>query len=87
MKSKIDEKVIFGMMNIGKNPTVSIAKQTNIEVHFFDFKSDIYDHVLKIEFLDHLRSEIKFPTIEALKNQLHKDKIEAIKRVDFMFKM
>ena len=87
VKSEIDEKVVFGMMNIGKNPTVSSAEQTNIEVHFFDFKSDIYDRVLKIEFLDHLRSEIKFPTIEALKNQLLKDKLEAIKRIDFMFKM
>lgn len=37
--------------------------------------------------MDHLRSEIKFPTIEALKNQLLKDKLEAIKRIDFMFKM
>ena len=87
VKSKIDEKVVFGMMNIGRNPTVSSAEQTNIEVHFFDFKSDIYDRVLKIEFLDHLRSEIKFPTIEALKNQLIKDKLEAINRIDFMFKM
>ena len=87
VKSKIDEKVVFGMMNIGKNPTVSSAEQTNIEVHFFDFKSDIYDRVLKIEFLDHLRSEIKFPTIKALKNQLIKDKLEAVNRIDFMFKM
>ena len=87
VKSKIDEKIVYGMMNIGKNPTVSVAEQTNIEVHFFDFKSDIYDCTLKIEFLDFLRREIKFPTIEALKNQLIKDKLEATKRIDLMFKI
>ena len=77
VKSQIKGVEVFGMMNIGKNPTVSEGNQTKIEVHFFDFSANLYGAVLKIEFLNHLRSEIKFPNIEALKLQLEKDKADA----------
>ena len=77
VKSQINGVEVFGMMNIGKNPTVSEGNQTKIEVHFFDFNANLYGAVLKIELLDHLRSEIKFPNIEALKLQLEKDKADA----------
>ena len=77
VKSQIKGVEVFGMMNIGKNPTVSEGNQTKIEVHFFDFSAKLYGAVLKIELLDHLRSEIKFPNIEALKLQLEKDKADA----------
>ena len=75
------------MMNIGKNPTVSSGNQIYIEVHFFDFKSYIYGKFLTIELLDYLRSEIKFPNIEALKIQLEKDKVNAINHIDLISKM
>jgi riboflavin kinase/FMN adenylyltransferase len=78
VKSQIKGVEVFGMMNIGKNPTVSEGNQTKIEVHFFDFSANLYGAVLKIELLDHLRSEIKFPNIEALKLQLEKDKSDAV---------
>ena len=77
VKSQIKGVEVFGMMNIGKNPTVNEGNQTKIEVHFFDFSANLYGAVLKIELLDYLRSEIKFPNIEALKLQLEKDKADA----------
>ena len=77
VKSKIEDKTIFGMMNIGTNPTVN-GKTRSIEVHFFDFNADIYNSELKIEFLKRLRSEQKFKNIKALKNQLTKDKETAL---------
>jgi len=64
------------MMNIGTNPTVD-GKKRSIEVYFFNFKSDIYDAELKIEFLKRLRSEQKFENLEALKMQLKKDMTNA----------
>lgn len=72
VKSEIEGKTIFGMMNIGSNPTVD-GKTRSIEVHFFNFNKDIYNSELKIEFLKRLRSEEKFENIEALKTQLRKD--------------
>ncbi|NRD24432.1 bifunctional riboflavin kinase/FAD synthetase [Winogradskyella litoriviva] len=72
VKSKFKDKTIFGMMNVGTNPTVD-GKNQSIEVHFFNFNQDIYNAELKIEFLKRLRSEEKFQNLNALKIQLNKD--------------
>jgi len=77
VKSKIADQTVFGMMNIGTNPTVD-GKTHSIEVHFFDFNADIYGSELKVEFLNRLRSEQKFESIEALKKQLKKDREAAL---------
>ena len=64
---------IFGMMNIGHNPTLGENERT-IEVDFFDLKEDLYDSVLCISLLAFIRPEEKFSSVEALKTQLHKDR-------------
>ena len=73
MKSEINGATVFGMMNIGFNPTVSGTKKS-IEIHFFDFNQDLYGLQLQIDILDRLRDEHKFESITALKEQLSKDK-------------
>jgi len=73
VKSLIDDKTVFGMMNIGTNPTVNGKKQS-IEVHFFDFNKNIYNKKIQVQLLKRLRDEKKFDSIEALKTQLHLDK-------------
>jgi riboflavin kinase/FMN adenylyltransferase len=65
------------MMNIGYNPTVS-GTEKSIEVHFFDFDQDLYDLELQIDILDRLREEHKFESVDALKDQLSKDKITSL---------
>ena len=72
VKSLIDEKTVFGMMNIGSRPTVDGNHQT-IEVHFLDFNQDLYDKNLTIELIYFLRDEQKFDSIDLLINQLKKD--------------
>jgi riboflavin kinase / FMN adenylyltransferase len=69
----IKNKAVYGMMNIGMNPTVNGEKES-IEVHFFDFDKDIYNKKIQIDMLHRLRDEIKFESVEALKEQLLKDK-------------
>jgi riboflavin kinase/FMN adenylyltransferase len=71
--AEIDGKSVYGMMNIGFNPTVQGKKRT-IEVHFFDFDLDIYDRQIRVAILQHIRSEEKFESVEFLKIQLGKDK-------------
>ena len=78
VKSSIDEKVVYGMMNIGFNPTVNGTKKT-IEVHFFDFKDDLYERTIQIDMLNRLRDERKFDSLDALKEQLMKDKIDSLR--------
>jgi riboflavin kinase/FMN adenylyltransferase len=87
VKAIIKDVNVFGMMNIGNNPTVSDDIRTNIEVHFFDFNNDIYGEVIKVELLDYLRNEIKFPSVLALKGQLKKDEINAKHLIDLIFKI
>ena len=67
---------IYGMMNIGVNPTFDANKKT-IEAHFFDFDQNIYDQDLKIVFLDRLRDEHKFESVDALIAQLRRDRTNA----------
>lgn len=81
VKSNIEGSIVYGMMNIGTNPTVD-GKERSIEVHFLDFNQNIYNKVLKIEFLKRLRSEQKFMNIAALKAQLKKDRINALAYIE-----
>lgn len=77
VSSRIKDAVVYGMMNIGMNPTVNGSIQT-IEVHFFDFEEDLYNEDIQIDLLKRIRDEEKFESIEALKLQLNKDKETAL---------
>ncbi|MDP3914226.1 MAG: bifunctional riboflavin kinase/FAD synthetase [Bacteroidota bacterium] len=68
-----------GMLNIGSRPTVNNnADNRSIEVHIFDFESDIYGESIELVFFKKLREEQKFLSIDALKDQLVKDKTDTI---------
>lgn len=71
---QVGEKEYGGMLNIGYRPTVSKSSNCTIEVNILDFDENIYNSHIRISFIERIRSERKFDTIEALKNQLHKDK-------------
>ena len=77
VKSIVKDQLYFGMMNIGKNPTIK-GKKKSIEIHFFDFDQDIYGSSLKIELIKRIRSEEKFDSVKDLKKQLEKDKSFAL---------
>ena len=69
----IDNELVYGMLNIGTNPTVSAANTLSVEVFFFNFNKNLYDTELSIHILDRIRDEIKFTDLEALKVQLERD--------------
>lgn len=77
VKSKIDNEIVFGMMNIGFRPTINGNHQT-IEVHFFDFDQNLYHQNLTVEILYFLRDEQKFSSVEKLISQLKTDKSNAL---------
>ena len=70
--STLNNKRVYGMMNIGHNPTVGENNKT-IEVHYFDVNEDLYDKIITVAFLKFIRTEEKFDSIDALKIQLNKD--------------
>ncbi|MFV8335023.1 bifunctional riboflavin kinase/FAD synthetase [Flavobacterium sp. RSP29] len=77
VKSIIDKQTVFGMMNIGFNPTVDGQKQS-IEIHYFDFNTDLYNQKISVSILQRIRSEQKFESVGLLKEQLEKDKKTAL---------
>ena len=74
VQSELFGKTVYGMMNIGYNPTVSGEEQVSIEIHYFDFDQDLYGQEIQVDILHRIRNEHKFESVEALKTQLHKDK-------------
>ncbi len=65
-----------GMMNIGTRPTFGPHQQT-LEVHIFGLQQDLYGKRLQVDFVERLRSEQRFDSIEALQAQLAKDAEQA----------
>ena len=63
-----------GMCNIGCRPTVGQGNARTIETHIFDFDEDIYGLDIEVIFVQKIRDEIKFDSLEDLRQQLEEDK-------------
>jgi riboflavin kinase/FMN adenylyltransferase len=77
VKSILNGKLFYGMMNIGFNPTVD-GSTKSIEIHFFDFNSDLYGQNIQVDIIERIRDEHKFKSLEELKTQLLEDKETSI---------
>jgi riboflavin kinase/FMN adenylyltransferase len=75
---EVDGRKLKGMMSIGVRPTIGGTNRV-IEVNIFEFNEDIYGKVMRVWVAKWLRAEEKFDGLEALKEQLGKDKVEALK--------
>jgi riboflavin kinase/FMN adenylyltransferase len=71
-----DEAQADAVVNIGYRPTFD-EHQYWIEAYLFDFSGDLYDRALTLRFLSRIRPEMKFPGVEALKEQVEIDMKEA----------
>ena len=63
----------YGMCNVGCRPTVELGNTRTIETHIFGFDEDIYGLDIKVTFLEKIRDEVKFASLDDLKNQLNLD--------------
>jgi riboflavin kinase/FMN adenylyltransferase len=77
VKVHVVNKSFIGITNIGTRPTVSMNGEKSIETHILDFDEDIYGLPLRVEFVERLREEVKFSSIEMLRQQLCKDSEKA----------
>ncbi len=80
VSSFFNNQMVFGLMNIGSNPTVE-GKTLSIEVYFLDFDSDLYHRKIEVSLLHYIRPEQKFDNIDLLKNQIENDKNFAIQYI------
>lgn len=69
----IDEKKYRGVTNVGCKPTIAGKNPIGVETHLLDFKEDVYDKLVTVEFLTRIREERKFASVEALKEQMQND--------------
>lgn len=69
---RTSDEWVMALVNIGTNPTVGNAHQT-IEVHIPGYDGDLYNRTLTLQFLERLRGEQRFDSLDELREQIHKD--------------
>jgi riboflavin kinase/FMN adenylyltransferase len=81
VRVKIERKMYNGVLNIGRRPTFDFEKKRHpvIEVHISSFSKNIYGKKLEIFFVKRIRPERKFPNHEALKKQIKRDELAALR--------
>jgi riboflavin kinase / FMN adenylyltransferase len=79
---ELDSKEYYGMMSIGKNPTTDNDDSLKLEVNIFDFDENIYGKEIKINFIEYIRDERKFDSLEELKKQMSLDRESSLKIIE-----
>jgi riboflavin kinase/FMN adenylyltransferase len=69
----LDGIMLPSVTNIGTRPTVDAAGRTTIETHIFDFERDLYGAALRLAFVQRLRDERAFDSVDVLKSQIAAD--------------
>ena len=59
--------------NVGTRPTVNNGTDITVEACLLDFEGDLYGKTLRLEFFEHLRDEVRFDSLDALKAQIAAD--------------
>jgi riboflavin kinase/FMN adenylyltransferase len=62
-----------GVANVGRKPTFGQGRERTLEAHLFDFTGDLYGRRLRVELVERLRGEIRFPSPQALVEQIRRD--------------
>jgi riboflavin kinase/FMN adenylyltransferase len=73
----IDGRVVRGVANIGRRPTVAEGAISRVEVHLFDFAEDLYGRELDVALHGFIRAERRFAGLPELKAQIALDATEA----------
>jgi riboflavin kinase / FMN adenylyltransferase len=76
VEARIDSAWLPAVANLGRRPTVAADADPSLEVHLLDWSGDLYGKDLEVRFTRHLRSEMKFASLDELKAQIARD-IEA----------
>ena len=79
--SGVDGRTWNVVANLGTRPTLGGSEQ-RLEAHLFGFSGDLYGRNLDVEFVKHLRPEMKFPSLEALRHQIGLDSGSALEALE-----
>ncbi|KPK53989.1 MAG: hypothetical protein AMS22_06580 [Thiotrichales bacterium SG8_50] len=82
-RAQVNGKALGAVTNIGIRPTFKPKSDlTWVETHLLDFSENIYDQEIQLDFIAHLRDEQRFPDVQSLVEQIHKDITAARKILD-----
>jgi riboflavin kinase/FMN adenylyltransferase len=68
----VDDRHYEAVVNVGVRPTFG-EDTLAVEAHLLDFAGDLYGCEVRLDFLDRLRDEMRFPSVEELKAQVFRD--------------
>jgi riboflavin kinase/FMN adenylyltransferase len=71
--ARVGEIVYPSVTNVGTRPTVDTSGRTVVETHVFDLDRDLYGHTLRISFVQRLRDERAFASLDELRAQIDAD--------------
>jgi len=77
VRATVENKTYKGICNIGYRPTTDDGRGLTVETHLLDFDEDIYGLDLSVRFVEFIREEQRFGSMELLRGQLLKDEEEA----------
>lgn len=80
-KLLLDGNEYYGMANIGHNPTINLQHEIRLEVNIFEFDKDIYGQRLDVYFLERVRPEKKFNTVDDLIMELKRNHDYGVKKL------
>ncbi len=69
-------KLYGGVLSIGRNPTFAEGELV-AETHIFDFNKNIYNQEIRVHLLEYIRSEVCFPSVDALIAEIERDVVKA----------
>jgi riboflavin kinase/FMN adenylyltransferase len=79
-RAEVDGETHIAAVNVGVRPTFTTGRGLLVEAYLLDFDADIYGKPLRLEFLDRLRGERRFDSVDALIEQMDRD-VEETRRV------
>lgn len=77
----VGDDEIPAVVNVGVRPTVTSASELRIEAHLIDWAGDLYGRTIRVDFIERIRGERKFPSLEALREAIADDTDSALRLV------
>ena len=76
----LNEERYKGMLYIGNRPTLDNGDNITLEVNILNFSGDIYNNEITVQFIKHVRGDVKFNSLDELIAQLGRDR-EAVDKI------
>ena len=78
---RLGQRILYGVTNIGRRPTLEDAVNDVVETYIFDFDEDIYGAQISVELMHFLRAETQYPSKEELIGAVNRNKEQALEYI------